>query len=135
MIKKWIAKIKEYKQEIKIIKQTYGSLTWRNYCKYKTQTPEPVEDEIVRIKKLRYPLGTKVIMRSNEDEPYSVGTIVDYQIMKNSSDPVFFVCELEDGKRVVPWGIVRKYREDLANALNKLTPKEQWLVMANNFFG
>jgi len=79
-------------------------------------------------------VGDRVICRSNEDEPYRVGTIASFQELGRSVPQLFPVvlCE-EDNKEYLVMGILEKYSDELAEALDKLTPREQWNVLSSNY--
>lgn len=76
-------------------------------------------------------IGTRVIVRSNEDEPYMVGTLVEYReigrVMPIKTPVV--KCE-KSGKECLVFGIIEPYGEELVEALNKLTPRQQWNVLS-----
>jgi predicted kinase len=75
---------------------------------------------------MKYKDGTKVIIRSNEDEPYKVGKIVGYSDMPSPDDiPVVEV----DGNKLVVFGINLPWNEDLVERLDKLTPNQQWELL------
>lgn len=71
--------------------------------------------------------GTKVIIRSNEDEPYKVGRIVGYAEMPSPDD--IPVVELEGGEKLTVFGINVPYDEDLIERMDKLTPHQQWELL------
>ena len=75
-----------------------------------------------------YPIGSKIILRSNEDEPYQIGFIEDYVAITKSQSmiPVANV----NGKTFFVFSIMRHYSKTLCNILDKLTPDEQWNVLA-----
>jgi hypothetical protein len=83
--------------------------------------------EIILNKSRNYPIGSKVICRSNEDEPLMIGEIIawdgpfyDIPIVKDEkTDKEFFVM-----------GVIRHYDLNLLKVLNKLTSAEQWNVLA-----
>jgi hypothetical protein len=75
---------------------------------------------------LDYPIGCTVIVKSNEPVPYRIGTLVGVDIHGSSEIPI---VEIE-GIRYGIMGLIRKYDIRRARALDKLTPDEQWNVMA-----
>ena len=90
-------------------------------------------DEIIKKyrdnrQKINYPIGSKVISRSNENEPYKIGIIKDYQNMSKGSN-MFPIVEI-DGKEYLCMSIIRHYSETLCRILDKLTYKEQWNILA-----
>jgi hypothetical protein len=68
--------------------------------------------------------GDRVIVRSNEDEPYQLGTFVEYMPMHSIEIPV--VKFDRDGKNYFCMGIVRPYSVELEESLQTMKPKEQW---------
>jgi polynucleotide 5'-kinase involved in rRNA processing len=78
--------------------------------------------------KVNYPIGSKVIIRSNENEPYEIGNIVDYVNITKARNlfPVISVNE----KNFICLGIIRHYSKEICNILDKLTPKEQWNILS-----
>lgn len=77
---------------------------------------------------LNYPIGCKVIIKSNEPTPYQVGILKRVEIIGNDQFELPIV-EVE-GVEYGVMGIIRKYDERRVRALDKLTPDEQWNVMA-----
>jgi predicted kinase len=75
---------------------------------------------------MRYKEGTKLIIRSNEDEPYQIGEVVGYSDMPSPDDiPVVDV----DGFKLVVFGIHLPYNAALVERLDKLTPNQQWELL------
>ena len=70
------------------------------------------------------PVGTRVIVRSNEDEPIKGGILVRYEQIHSATIPV--VQFEDDGKLYMCMGIVRPYSDELMTTLFPMTPKEQW---------
>lgn len=75
-------------------------------------------------KSINYPIGSRVICRSNEDEPLMIGKIIKWEgnipiVQDELTDKDFFVM-----------GVIRHYDLNLLKTLNKLTPDEQWNVLA-----
>lgn len=77
---------------------------------------------------INYPKGSKVIIKNNEPESYKVGTLKGFTQYKDNGS-VFPIVDV-DGKELVVWGIMRLYHANRAKALDKLTPIEQWNVLA-----
>lgn len=75
-----------------------------------------------------YPVGSKVISRSNENEPYLIGVISSYIRITKENDLVPVINFGED-KEYVCFSIIRHYSEELCKILDKLSPKEQWNVL------
>jgi len=75
-----------------------------------------------------YPVGVKVICRSNEDEPYEIGIIKDYIAITQANNLVPLI-EFENGEKIC-LSIIRPYSKTLCKILDKLTPKEQWNVLS-----
>ena len=74
---------------------------------------------------INYPIGTKVIIRSNEPEPLYVGHITSYE--ERFNEPII---TLESGQEVLCGGSIAWYTEERYKALCKLTWDEQYNVMS-----
>ena len=106
-------------KEFKIDKKGYPEITFQHKQHLK-------EESMV----FNYPIGTKVVCKSNNNEPYLRGTIVDYEaisLAKNLTPVVKFEGEEEP---FLVLGIIRPYSPELCEALDKLTPIEQWNVLS-----
>lgn len=73
-------------------------------------------------------VGKKVICRSNEDDPLTVGEIVSIEEMGGTKIP-YVRCE-DTGKLWGIMGVMIPYHEDIYQTLSKWTPAEQWGYMA-----
>ena len=80
-----------------------------------------------------YPLGGRLIARSNEDDPLLIGVVLSYERIHDTWF-IWIRNEKTHERFLVGNQIIRPYSEDLFVALNKLTAKEQWNVMAKNYF-
>lgn len=101
----------------------------------KTLKPKPINElDIVeknnyKRQLINYPIGSKVIIKSsNRNEPYLIGVIKDYVpiSMAKNMTPLITI----DDKDFICFGILRHYSKTLCSILNKLTPIEQWNVLA-----
>jgi predicted kinase len=86
---------------------------------------------------MKYKIGTKVITRSNEDEPYKIGHITTYDTgLDNCPDDVPLVEMVSNGEQVLCFSIHVPYTEDLIARLDKLKYEEQytllWATRAND---
>jgi hypothetical protein len=70
-------------------------------------------------------IGTKVFIRSNEDEPIKVGRLVDWFDADGKFSEAIPVVKV-GGKRYYACGIVVVYTKDAIAELNRLSPKQQW---------
>ena len=70
-------------------------------------------------------LGTKVFIRSNENEPIKFGSLVDGNGKFSSEIPIVKVGK----KRYFACGIVLVYTPDVIAELNGLSPNEQWRLL------
>ena len=78
--------------------------------------------------------GDRVIVRSNEDDPLLIGTIIDFENFDNPKNDWFPVVQDEQtDKPFTCLGIVNPYSEQLLTELENLTPKEQWNKLAKNY--
>ncbi len=76
-------------------------------------------------------IGQKVIVRSNEDDPLKIGTYQGFELITLAKQPCP-VVEFDDGKFLV-MGIIKPYSDELKEKLDKLTPKEQWNSLSENY--
>ena len=79
---------------------------------------------------INFPIGSKVIIKSNEPNPYQIGTVIGFHSFHDDIKTIFPVVEVE-GKDYVVFGIMKHYHPLRAKALDKLTPEEQWNVMSD----
>ena len=71
---------------------------------------------------------TKVISRSNEDEPFMVGKLVRFEdMMGGSSIPIV----KREGKEWGCMGVVIPWTQEVADFLTFLEPKKQWEILSN----
>jgi hypothetical protein len=68
--------------------------------------------------------GTKVIVRSNEDEPFRIG------YFERWSEHGIPVVQMDDGNRYLCFGITIPYSEEMAQFLSSMTPQRQWEILA-----
>lgn len=69
---------------------------------------------------------TKVIVRSNENEPFKVGELVGfYKLNKTDELPLVYL----DGKELVCMGIVIPWAKEIEALLRPLTPARQWELL------
>ena len=88
-------------------------------------------DEINQRKMHNYPVGSRVVCRSNEDEPLMIGVIEKWdKFAEHHTTMLPFVRDEATNELMVVMGVIRHYEEPLIQALNKLTPAEQWNVLA-----
>lgn len=79
---------------------------------------------------INFPVGQMVIVKSNEDDdPYWVGKVTDHDAIGSSIVPM--IKEITTGKTFLCLGKIHYYSKGKADALDKLTPREQWNVMAD----
>ena len=78
----------------------------------------------------------KVIVRSNEPEPYELGTFVRYDKEMKSPDDIPMVRFDRDGKIYTCFSIVVPFSEEMITRLDKLTPEQQyellWAIREND---
>lgn len=71
--------------------------------------------------------GDRVMVRSNDDEPLMIGTIIDFDSCNNTSKEFLpIVVDEKTDKPYICFGMVLPYQQSIAEALEKLTPKQQW---------
>jgi len=78
---------------------------------------------------INYPVGSDVICKSNEDEPYKRGKLVNYIALSKSCN-LTPTIRFENGETLICMGIVRHYSKELCEALDKLDNIEQWNVLS-----
>lgn len=76
--------------------------------------------------------GQKVIVRSNEDEPYIVGHIRYFDDFGGKANKPIPIVANEDGEWTC-FGLVRPWTMALEKLLDVLDPKEQWNLLAKNY--
>lgn len=77
---------------------------------------------------INYPIGTQVILRSNEPEPYVIGTVAGFEVVGKNGQ-LILVVKTDDGKTVYTTDTKPfYYHEELVKALDKLEWWEQWNI-------
>jgi len=79
---------------------------------------------------INYPVGADVICKSNNDEPYKRGKLVNYVALSKACQLTPQVRFEGDSEAYIILGIIRPYSKELCSALDKLTYNEQWNVLA-----
>lgn len=95
-------------------------------------TPEENYEKESKAMNINLPPGTRLIVKSADEQTYKLATMVGPMPVSKAMNAMP-VVKLDDGKEVVHFGVVRKYDERVAKALDKLTGEEQWNVMAKNY--
>jgi hypothetical protein len=72
------------------------------------------------------PVGTKVISRTNEDEPLIVGVVREDARKTINCRSFVPVIVREDGTEVMSLGITVPYSPQLLRQLERMSPKQQW---------
>jgi len=80
-------------------------------------------------------LGARVMCRSNENEPLTIGTVVSFTELSQAKNPFPVVKSEADGEERVVLGIVVPYNEKILAEIKDLQPKEQWDYMVENRLG
>lgn len=78
---------------------------------------------------IKYKKGDRVICRSNEEEPYKIGTFIEYNNILNSPDDIPMVQFDIDKKIYTVLGITIPYSEEMLKRLDKLTASQQWELL------
>jgi hypothetical protein len=82
--------------------------------------------------KTNYPIGTVVIVRSNEPGPYTVAEVVGYIQVTKSKELCLDLVDKKTGKEFITFSDTPMYwSEELEKALSKLEWNEQWNIYAN----
>lgn len=79
-------------------------------------------------------IGDKVIIRGNDwSQDLMIATIIDYtNFGKENTTLLPLVREESTGKEYISFGLMKKYTKEKLEALNKLSPIEQWNVLSEN---
>jgi hypothetical protein len=78
------------------------------------------------IKGIKYNLGDKVICRSNECDPLTVGTIIEFWDNEGKWSSCIPQVKDEDGKVWGIMGTIVHYTDELHEILKPMRPLEQW---------
>jgi len=78
---------------------------------------------------VNYPINSDVITKSNNDEPYQRGKLVNYVALSLSSNLTPMV-RYENEETFVVLGMLRHYSKELCEALDKLDGTDQWNVLS-----
>jgi len=125
MFKKLINKFRKKKDSNGRIKK----LTELNQTLYPVDNLKVVYEEITTYtsKGYTYKLGDKVIARSNECDPLTIGTIVEFWDNKGKwSNPIPQIKDEVDGKVLCHFGQLKPYSDELLEILKPMRPLEQW---------
>ena len=93
------------------------------------------EDRVRRIEcfKIDFPLGQKVIYRSNEPGPLLIGHIVDHQIVGQAQRSILAIVKCQEtGKEWMPMGKPIQWTKEREEALKRLQWWEQWNVLTHS---
>jgi hypothetical protein len=91
------------------------------------------EEKDTRRVTMNYPIGQKVIVRSNEPDDLFIGKVVNYMVHEKSNK-TFLIIEDSDGKQICPLDRSPSYwTQERENALRKLNWAEQWNVMSKYY--
>jgi hypothetical protein len=77
-----------------------------------------------------YSIGTKVISRSNEDEPLRVGVITGFETFGHPHTNVPIVDF--EGKEFICMSSIIRHSDEMEKFLNNFTPQEQWEIVSNS---
>lgn len=77
-------------------------------------------------------INRRVIVRSNEDEPYIVGRITQFvALAARDEEKTPVVRDEKTGKEYGCMGIVIPYSEAMARILDEMTPQQQWNLLVD----
>jgi len=79
---------------------------------------------------VNYPVGMDVVCKSNNEEPYHRGRIINYMAISQACNLTAVVKFDGEDEPYIVMGIIRPYSKELCSALDKLTYIEQWNVLA-----
>ena len=73
-------------------------------------------------------LNSRVIVRSNNDEPYKIGNLIGFKILGNISTEVPII-RLDSGEEVISFGVVIPYSKEMEDFLDTLSFSKQWEIL------
>ena len=128
MFKKILGKIFKPRNRKEEDEKREATLTKLNQSLYPSDNLKVVYEEITKhtIKDVTYKLGDKVICRSNECDPLTIGVIVEF--WDNGGKWGNPIPQVKDENGDI-WGIMgalRPYSEELMTTLEPMRPLEQW---------
>lgn len=80
-------------------------------------------------------LGTKVIVRSNNDEPFDIGELVRFDARCDDELPIVRVQDGDKTKEIMTMGVMIPYSEEIESMLTGLSPKRQWDILSGISLG
>jgi len=83
----------------------------------------------------KYKVGDTVIVRSNEDQPYWVGSVLHEDSFPTRGDKIPLVIRHSDQKEFMVMGMVVQHDMVLVAELEKRSPKEQWDYLKHLKYG
>lgn len=84
--------------------------------------------------KMNYPVGTKVIVRSNEPDDLFIGEVVGYQHHEKSDKYYLIIQDKVTGQEICPLDQAPPYwTKEREAALRKLNWAEQWNVLSKYY--
>lgn len=75
-------------------------------------------------------IGERVIVKSNNDEPYKVGIFLGMEKMNPEHKTSIPVIEI-DGEKTYCMGVILPYYISIRDFLKPLTPEQQWNFCVN----
>lgn len=97
-------------------------------CKiFDLEMPEPPQAKPPK----PYKIGDKVIVRSNEPEPYIIGTLIRYEEIGRDLSQIEIVKCSETSDEYWCGGIIKLYSKELKETLDKMPFIEQWNYLAH----
>lgn len=76
-------------------------------------------------------IGAKVIVKSNEEEPYHIGVIQRFEQVTMALNETPVIVYDNDPKEYMCFGAVVPYNENTIKLLDSLSIKDQWEAMKN----
>jgi len=73
-------------------------------------------------------IGLRVIIRSNNDEPNMVGTLISWQKFQHGQE--FPIVRLDNGTELLCMAVLLPYQPELLTMLNLLSHKAAWDLAA-----
>lgn len=103
----------------------------KKYFAKEIQAMMPAKEDPTKRMRYNYPVGTKVIVRSNEPDDLFIGTIISHEVIH---EQLFLSIQDENGKVICPMSEPAHWTQEREDALRKLSWHEQLNVM-NKFYG
>lgn len=118
----------------KIFKKTIDDMIAKEICNHDVVIKQQKSIQHINLFKLEFPIGQKIVIRSNEWDDLIIGKIINYEIY-NEETIIPVVEDIVSGKLLMCNGIMRKYSVKLIEMLMHHNPFEQYMLMDKTGYG